>query len=42
MRAGLVRLYPRSWRDRYGAEFEAMLSEQATKLGNVTDVVLGE
>lgn len=41
MRAALVRLYPRSWRDRYGVEFEAMLEEQRATLGAVADVVLG-
>ena len=41
MRASLVRLYPRGWRDRYGDEFEAMLEDQPTNVGSVTDVVLG-
>jgi len=41
MRAGLIRLYPRDWRDRYGDEFEAMLEEQPTNVASVADVVLG-
>lgn len=41
MRAALARLYPQSWRDRYGDEFEAMLEEQPTTVASVADVLLG-
>lgn len=36
----LVRLYPRAWRDRYCAEFRAMLEERPDGLGAVVDVLL--
>jgi hypothetical protein len=35
----LTRLYPRPWRERYGAEFEALLLEGHGGLGAVVDVV---
>lgn len=35
----LVRLYPRGWRKRYGAEFEALLEVGAGGFGTVLDVV---
>lgn len=41
----LVRMYPRAWRRRYGAEFEALLEEGPGGLGTVIDVMgsaLGE
>ena len=36
----LVRLYPRRWRHRYGREFEALLEESPTRLGNAIDVLI--
>jgi hypothetical protein len=41
----LVRLYPRKWRERYGAEFAAMLEDRPGGVGAVFDVMgsaLGE
>lgn len=41
----LVRLYPRGWRRRYGAEFEAMLEDAPGGIGTMIDVMgsaLGE
>ena len=35
----LTRLYPRDWRDRYGAEFEALLREGRGGVGTATNVV---
>jgi hypothetical protein len=35
----LVRLYPRDWRVRYGAEFEALLRESRSGLRTVMDVL---
>ena len=37
----LPRLYPVSWRERYGAEFEALLEERPLGPFDVGDVVLG-
>jgi hypothetical protein len=37
----LVRLYPRAWRERYGAELDALLAETAATPGAVVDVALG-
>jgi hypothetical protein len=37
----LVRLYPRSWRDRYEEEFVALLEESPQSVGDVFDVALG-
>jgi hypothetical protein len=38
---GLVRLYPRSWRRRYGAGLEALLDEMRPSPAVVLDVVRG-
>ena len=38
---GLLALYPRAWRRRYGAEFAALLDEQPRSPGLVLDVLLG-
>jgi len=35
----LVRLFPRTWRARYGAEFEALLESSPLTRRNVTDVL---
>lgn len=35
----LTRLYPRPWRDRYGAEFEALLLEGRSGFGTFANVV---
>jgi hypothetical protein len=37
----LVRFYPRAWRDRYGAEFEALLEERPPRRRDVADTLLG-
>ena len=37
----LVRCYPAKWRDRYGAEFEALLEEMALGPLDVADILLG-
>lgn len=36
----MTRLYPRAWRSRYGAEFEAFLEEQSGGVRAVANVVL--
>jgi hypothetical protein len=36
----LVRLYPRAWRERYGAEFEGLLEDGAGGLGTALDVMV--
>jgi hypothetical protein len=36
----LVRLYPRQWRERYGAEFAALLEEGSGGLGTALDVMI--
>jgi hypothetical protein len=36
-----ARLYPRSWRDRYGEEFEALLEDVAPAWGDGVDIVRG-
>jgi hypothetical protein len=41
LRAWLTRLYPLSWRNRYGAEFEALLEECLHSPMDVLDVILG-
>ncbi len=41
LRGWLVRLYPASWRERYGAEFEALLAECLRTPLDVLDIVLG-
>lgn len=35
----LVRMYPRAWRERYGAEFTALLEERPDGFGAVFDVM---
>ena len=35
----LIALYPRAWRERYGAEFEALLEDGRGGMGAWTDVV---
>jgi len=35
----LVRLYPRTWRERYGAEFEALLESEQAHWGSVLNVL---
>ena len=37
----IARLYPRWWRERYGAEFEALLAEDAATLRAAVDVFAG-
>lgn len=37
----LLRLYPRSWRDRYEEEFVALLEQQPATLGTCADVAFG-
>jgi hypothetical protein len=37
----LLRLYPASWRARYGAEFDAVLAGQRASPGLVLDVIAG-
>lgn len=39
--SGLLRLYPRPWRDRYGEEFEALLADRPPTLGHRVDIVRG-
>ena len=41
MKRWLVRLYPRAWRRRYGAEFTALLEQQPFTLTGILDVVRG-
>ena len=38
---GMVRLYPRAWRERYEEEFEALLEERPASASDVCDVALG-
>jgi hypothetical protein len=37
----LIDLYPRAWRDRYGAEFAALLAERPPDIRDRLDVLLG-
>lgn len=37
----LVRIYPRSWRERYGEEFLALVSERPPSLADRVDIVRG-
>lgn len=37
----LVRLYPKAWRDRYGAEFQSLLEDRPPTIGDVVDTVRG-
>lgn len=41
IRAWLTRLYPLSWRERYGVEFEAMLEQCLNSPLDILDVILG-
>ena len=41
VRSWLVRLYPRSWRERYGDEFEILLEECLHSPLDVLDIFLG-
>jgi hypothetical protein len=41
LRASLLRLYPRAWRERYGAEMEEVLARQTLSLRTLADVVAG-
>lgn len=41
MRSLLVRLYPKAWRRRYGAEFAAVLSQRRLTPGEILDIALG-
>jgi hypothetical protein len=36
-----ARLYPESWRERYGAEFDALLADISPSFGDVCDVLGG-
>ena len=38
---GLLRLYPRSWRKRYGAEMEILVEETSGRVGVALDLLLG-
>ena len=38
---GLLRLYPRSWRDRYGRELEALVDDLPGRTGVAFDLLLG-
>ncbi len=37
----LLRLYPRSWRKRYGSEMDALVEELPTEPGVILDLVIG-
>jgi hypothetical protein len=39
--SGLLRLYPRPWRDRYGEEFEALLADRPPTPRHRLDIVRG-
>ena len=41
LRASLLRLYPRAWRERYGAEMEEALARQSMSVRTFADVVAG-
>lgn len=38
---GLLRLYPRSWRQRYGSEMEVLVEEMPTRLDVAFDLLIG-
>jgi hypothetical protein len=38
---GLLRLYPRPWRERYGEEFEALLADRPPSIRHRIDIVRG-
>lgn len=37
----LARLYPATWRRRYGAEFDALLEDESPTVGSAMNVLLG-
>ena len=37
----LLRLYPRSWRDRYGREMEVLVEDLPLELGTALDLLVG-
>ena len=39
--SGLLRLYPRPWRDRYGEEFEELLAQRPPSVRHRLDIVRG-
>jgi hypothetical protein len=39
--SGLIRLYPRAWRERYGDELEALVAERPPTLRDRVDIVRG-
>lgn len=39
--SGLTRLYPKTWRDRYGHEFDALLEDTSLTLPVLADVLMG-
>jgi hypothetical protein len=39
--SGLLRLYPRPWRERYGDEFEALLADRPPSVRHRLDIVRG-
>lgn len=39
--SGLLRLYPQTWRERYGEEFAALISERPPSLADRVDIVRG-
>ena len=39
--SGLIRLYPRAWRERYGDEFLALIAERPPTLRDRVDIVRG-
>jgi hypothetical protein len=39
--SGLLRLYPRPWRERYGEEFEALLADRPPSVRHRLDIVRG-
>src|SRR5438128_9990263 len=38
---GLLRLYPRSWRKRYGGEMEVLMEDMTGKLSIALDLLIG-
>ena len=41
MTSALLRLYPRAWRRRYGAEMDAMLADERLTLRTLVDLLAG-
>jgi len=41
MTSALIRLYPRAWRERYGAEMQDLLARQPASLRAMTDLLAG-